>query len=68
MTADDLAWEQEHAARMARHAFDHEVESYGIADGMQRRPVDPLYAHEPAYLSGHRTGLALPPMPDTEAV
>jgi hypothetical protein len=40
--------------------FEAEIEKFGIADGMCRRPIDPDYTHEPAYLSGHRTGLRLP--------
>jgi hypothetical protein len=50
--------------RISGIMFDAEVEKFGIADGMMRRPIDPDYAHEPAYLSGHRTGMRLPQVPD----
>ena len=50
-----------HFHALVAAGFEREVESYGIADGMRRMPVDPLYAHEPAYLVGHREGLRLPP-------
>lgn len=50
--------------RISGIMFDAEVEKFGIADGMMRRPIDPDYAHEPAYLAGHRTGMRLPQVPD----
>ena len=55
-----------HFHTMVVAGFEHELECYGIADGMRRRPIDPLYAHEPPYLAGYRTGLSLPPEPDSD--
>ena len=46
--------------RVTALASEREIERYGIADGMYRRAIDPAYAHEPAYLAGHRIGLRLP--------
>ena len=45
---------------MLTAGYEYEVEGYGISDGMHRRAPEPAYAHEPPYLAGYRTGLALP--------
>lgn len=62
---DDLFDETEtaHFHSVVAASFEREIESYGIADGMYGRPVDPAYAHEPAYLAGHRISLRLPVEP-----
>lgn len=57
---DDTPEEIAAAAKIARHAFGHEVECYGIDDGQRRRPLDPQYADWPDYRSGHAIGLTLP--------
>ena len=59
---DETETAQFHA--MVAAGFERKVESYGIADGRYRRAIDPAYAHEPAYLAGHRTGLRLPAEPE----
>ncbi len=57
---DDTDLERAAAARLAMHAFRHEVECYGVADGWMRKPADPAYAGWPEYLEGHAVGLTLP--------
>ena len=56
MAYDDDNWEWERAAEVKRQALRHEVESYGIADGMLRRPGDPDYIREDGYVDGYRRG------------
>ncbi len=56
----DTDLERAAAARLAVHAFRHEVECYGIADGWARKPLDPAYVGWPEYQRGHAVGLTLP--------
>lgn len=46
--------------RLAREGFRHEVECYGVADGWQRKPLDPAYVDWPEYVRGHATGMKVP--------
>jgi hypothetical protein len=60
-------WESQYAVEWSKaqdleqHAYEHELECFGINDGWNRRPIDSDYAHEPAYLSGHRKGMTMDP-------
>ena len=68
MTDDDYdETETAHFHLMVADGFEREVESYGIADGMRRRPFDDAYDHIPAYRRGYAAGRRLPARPDDEA-
>ena len=70
MRDDDHEYGADDPAEIARvngAAFRHEVEGYGIADGVDRLPLDPDYAAWPEYRRGHRIGLTMAPSPQAEA-
>ncbi|MBT9166188.1 MAG: hypothetical protein DDT25_00867 [Chloroflexi bacterium] len=54
-------WEDnaEQIDRACRAGFLHEVECYGICDGVDRLPLDPSYIQYPEYRRGHATGLKM---------
>lgn len=47
--------------RVSRLAFTHEVECYGVCDGVDRLPMDPAYISYPEYRRGHVAGMAMEP-------
>ena len=59
----ELDEETTKAREIAKLAFDYEVTTYGIDDGMCRRPREPAYIRHPQYHVGYEEGLALPPQP-----
>lgn len=60
---DDDAYLKAEADTRARYAYELDANAQGIADGKNRKAINRYYRHEPAYLAGHRTGLALPAEP-----
>lgn len=67
MEEDDTPEEQARAAVLARHAFAHEVGCYGVADGVDRLPLDPRYVGYPEYVRGHAEGMAMPASDEARA-
>lgn len=59
--------DREHIDRVNREAFRHEVECYGIADGVDRLPPDPDYLAWSEYRRGHRIGMGMAPSDDARA-
>lgn len=71
MTHPDIDWleddDRDEIARVNRHAFAYEVGCYGIADGVDRLPLDPDYLAWPEYRRGHRIGLTMAPSDEARA-
>jgi hypothetical protein len=67
MIGTDTYWREygdddaDHIKRLSRLAFTHEVECYGLCDGVDRLPMDPAYIHYPEYRRGHVAGMAMEP-------